>query len=661
MPRLAIHTTALAALAVGLLPAWSEPSQELPALVVTARRGSVLPEHFSGNAAVIEEKDIVSSGARSFGELLESRGGVRVTSSTGDSARGTIHLRGFGENAAARTLVLVDGRPLNRPDMAGQSLQEIPIARIARVEILRGSQTARFGDQAVGGVINIVTRQASDEPSLAAEFAAGSSGWLLGRINHAQRRDGHELALDAEFTRSDGWRENSESATESVAAAWSRRFDSGAEVSGGLSWVDQSGRFPGPLTTAQYLADPRQSIYAGPFGAQYGSAQTSVRLDLSSRLELGGWGSLETPASYQTRDLAWNMGPGYHADNLLQTLTLAPALRQSGDGWNATEGLELRYDWMAVTNYREMARRRISGYSNLERAVVSAFANGEWEPWTDWHLNAAARAAWSNLDASSRSLRRPNDSKLNFARSSDETHAAAQVGLRWEPTLDSSAWLRYDRLYRLPSIDEIASYQGFPLSEPFNDQLHAETGDNFELGAEWNPGRWQFKANVFAQWLNGEIVYEYTRNLNINLADTRRLGGEIELGYRARNWSASVRYAGVDASFRDGPYRGKDIYLVPKHQLSSVLEYRPHPKLTVQLEHQWQSACYEGNDFTNNQPKLPAFDVMNLVLRYQPVEGLSCYLRVANLWDEDYATIKYSGLWYPAAGRQLQLGIRHVF
>jgi outer membrane receptor protein involved in Fe transport len=92
-----------------------------------------------------------------------------------------------------------------------------------------------------------------------------------------------------------------------------------------------------------------------------------------------------------------------------------------------------------------------------------------------------------------------------------------------------------------------------------------------------------------------------------------------------------------------------------------MLEYRPHRTLAIQLEHQWQSACYEGNDFTNTQPKLPAFDVMNLVLRYQPVEGLSCYLRVANLWDEDYATIKYSGLWYPAAGRQFQLGIRHAF
>jgi iron complex outermembrane receptor protein len=545
--------------------------------------------------------------------------------------------------------------------MAGQSLQEIPLARIARVEILRGSQTARFGDQAVGGVVNIVTRQASEEPSLTAELAAGSSGWLLGRINHAQRRDRHELTLDAEFNHNDGWRDNSESEVKSVAAGWSHRFGSGAEVSGALSWVDQYGRFPGPLTTAQYHGDPRQSIYSGPFAAQYGSSQTTVRLDVSSRLELGGWGSLETPSSYQTRDLEWNMGPGYHADNLLQTLTVAPTLRQSGAGWSAAQGLELRYDWMDVTNYREMARLRASSYSDLERAVVSVFANGELEPWPDWHLNGALRAAWSRLDASSRSLRRPNDPKLNFSRSHEETNNAAQAGLRWEPSLETSAWLRYDLLYRLPSIDEIASYQGFALSQPFNDQLQAETGDNVELGAEWNPGRWQLKANVFAQFLDGEIVYDYVRNLNVNLADTRRLGGEVELGYRAECWSASVRYAGVDARFSDGPYEGNDIYLVPNHLLTSMLEYRPHRTLAIQLEHQWQSACYEGNDFTNTQPKLPAFDVMNLVLRYQPVEGLSCYLRVANLWDEDYATIKYSGLWYPAAGRQFQLGIRHAF
>lgn len=661
MSRLPLTAAALAALGTGIAPLRGEPDRELPPLVVTARRGSVLPEHFSGNATVIEEKEVAESGSRSLGELLETRGGLRLTSATGDSARGSISLRGFGENSASRTLILIDGKPLNRPDMAAANLQEIPLARVARVEILRGSQTARFGDQAVGGVVNIVTKQASNEPSLGLELAAGSDGWLLTRVSQAMNRDGHQLTLDAEFNRSDGWRDNALSEADTLAAGWAHRVSPDVELSGNLSWGTQEGRFPGPLTTAQYLSDPRQSIYSGAFADQYGSSQTSVRADLGTTLEVGLLGSLELPATWQNRDLQWNMGPGSHADNTLRTLTFSPTLRQTGGDWSTEEGLALRTDWLDVTNYREMARLRPSGSAELERTVLSAFAAGQWEPWQDWHLNAAARGAWSTLDASARSVRRPNDPTLNFDQSADETNGAFQLGVRWDPAADLTAWLRYDRLYRLPSIDEIASYQGFPLAVPFNASLHAETGHNLELGAEWSRGPWRLRANGFAQFLNGEIAYDYTQNLNVNLADTRRFGGELEAAYQADHWSATVRYAGVDARFADGPHDSNRIPLVPAHQVSTLLEYRPHRRVAVAMEHQWQSACTEGNDFTNSQPKLPSFAVMNLMLTYRPNERFSCYLRVANLWDEHYATLKYSGLWYPAAGRQLQFGIRHAF
>lgn len=635
--------------------------RELPPLVVTAIRGSVLPERFAGHATVIAEDQITASRARSLGELLASEGGLRVTSATGDPARGTISLRGFGENAGARTLVLIDGRPVNRPDMGGANLQEIPLARVARVEILRGSQTARFGDQAVGGVVNIVTKQATGQPTTAAEFAAGSDEWLLGRVNHASGGKALAFTLDTEFNRTDGWRENSASEVMSLAAGWTGRLHPGAELTAGLAWTDQSGRFPGPLTTAQYENDPRQSIYAGRFASQFGSDQTIVRADLSARLEAGTVGEIEAPASWSSRELHWNMGPGYHTDNTLDTLTLAPVLRQAGSGWNAEQGVAFRYDRLAVVQYREMARLRPNGFSNLERSVTDLFAAGDWEPWDGWQLNAAARAGLADLSAVSRNLRRPADPLLNFNRSHSETNTACQLGIHWQTAPDTASWLRYDRLYRLPSIDEIASYQGFPLAEPFNDRLEAETGHNLELGGEWTPGRWRIKANVFLQALEGEIAYDYTRNLNVNLADTRRIGGELEVGYHADHWSASLAYSGVDARFTSGPYDGKHVYLVPAHQVLTTVQYQPWDPLAIRLEHQWQASCYEGNDLENSRPKLPAFQVFHLALQYRVTDNLTCYLRVSNLLDEHYATLKYSGLWYPAAGRQFQIGVRHVF
>ncbi len=649
-------------LGVSCCHSWGQESPtDLPPLVVTALRGSVLPEHFSGNASVIDTEKIKQSGARSLGDLLGSEGGLRITSTTGDSSQGTISLRGFGENASARTLILVDGKPMNRPDMGPVNLQEIPLARVARVEILRGSQTARFGDQAVGGVINIVTHQAAEKSFTNTEVAAGSDGWWMGRLNHSNSQHGYQFTLDSEYNHNDGWRENSMSESGSIAFSLTKRINDRVELNSAFSWVDQNGRFPGPLTTHQYDDDPRQSIYDGPFSDQYGSEQTTTKTDIGAEIHCGVVGDLDIRASWMERDLFWNMGPGSHANNFLDTLTLSPTLRQTGSGWNTEQGISLRHDQMDVTLFRDMARQRPRSFSELERTTLSVFANGDWEPWENWHFNGAIRSAWTLLDAGSQDVRRPNDPNLNFDRSNNESNAAIQLGLRWEPTPDQSAWFRYDRLYRLPSIDEIAAYQGFPLSQPFNDQLEAETGHNFELGTEWTPGAWSFKANAFAQFLNGEIIYDYVQNLNVNLANTRRLGGELEASYQTTNWTASIRYAGVDARFANGSYDGNEIYLVPSNMVTSSVEYRPHETVAVRLEHQFQSACSEGNDFTNTQPNLPSFQVMNLMLRYRPTPSFSCYMRINNLWDEQYATIKYSGAWYPSTGRQFQLGIRHEF
>ncbi len=619
---------------------------------------SVLPAHFAGSATVIDEETITNSGARSVAGLLASRGGVRLTSTTGNPADATVHLRGFGENAASRVLVLVDGRPINRADTAPVSWLEVPLARLERVEILRGSHSARFGDNAVGGVINLVTKSESTT-STVVEAAGGSDGSLIARASHHGGIGGHRIGLDLEKNLTDGWRENGFSELESAALRWDKALAANLAADLSLSWADESGGFPGPLGTAAYLADPRQSIYARAGQAdQYFSEQTrwlaGGGLTLGDREDL----AVELPVSYYRRDLAWNFGPGFHSDNLLDTLDLAPRLTLRRESWSAEAGLQFRRDTLDLQQYAEIQRLNRTSDASLDRDILGVFASGEWEAWQDWHLSAAARWERSSVDAAARSYTFPADPALNFARGGGETNHALQAGIRWEPTEEQALWFRYDRLYRLPSIDEIASYQGFPLSVPFNDRLRAETGHNFELGGEWAPGGWTLGLNGFAQWLEGEIAYDFVRNLNVNLADTRRLGLEGWLGYRAEAWQADLRYTMLDAEFLDGPYAGKDVYLVPNHELSATLAWRPNDCLTLQAEYQWIGSSHEGNDFLNTRPKLPAYDVLNLLLRYEPSPGLSLYCRINNLLDERYATLKYSGLWYPAAGRQFLLGIR---
>lgn len=639
-----------------------EARDVLPEVVIEANRASILPAHIPAAATVISEKEIAEYGARSVAELLAARGGVRISSTSGNISGGAVHLRGFGENSSSRVLIMVDGKPVNRADMGAVSLLEVPVSRLETVEILRGSQSARFGDNAVGGVINLVTKKAKKEGEGYLETAGGSDGYAMFRAGYGAGHGDHSLRLDLERNFTSGWRENSASEVESAAVRYDLDLTGGVELDAGFAWTDEYTEYPGPLPESRYREDPRQSVYfRSGQGDQYFSGQTIWRSDATLSWNEGREWEFSMPLIWTRRDQSWNMGPGFHTDNLADTAAFSPVWSRKGADWRLDLGASAKYDRLDLTQFAEIRRQHKTAEADLTRWVYGGFAAAEWEPWDSWHLTASARIERSTVDARAASMRFPTDPDLNFKRGSDDLDWAFQLGLKWEGDSGMGAWLRYDRLYRLPSTDEIASYQGFPLSVPFNDQLRAETGHQVEMGMEYISGGWTARVNAFAQWLEGEIAYDYMRNLNLNFANTRRTGIETELSRRTGAWEMALRHTWLRAEFRDGDYKGKEVYLVPNQEFSALLGWRPIAPVLLQGEFQYTGSAFEGNDFRNNQPKLPEHGVVNVLARWEPSPGFSLYARVNNLFDERYATVKYSGVWYPAAGRQFLLGMKKDF
>jgi iron complex outermembrane receptor protein len=635
----------------------AEEVASLTEVVVEASRNTALNDSFAGSATIISEEEIKESGVRSLAEILSTKG-VRVSSTSGNPGNGALHLRGFGENSSSRVLMLVDGKPANRPDMGAVSLLEVPLSRIASVEILRGSHTAKFGDNAVGGVINIITKRGSPRPEGFIEMAGGSDDYFLSRLGYSGVFGGNGLGADFERNISDGWRENSASEIESASLRWDRDLSCGS-ADASLSWADEYHQFPGPLTDAQYHDDPRQSNYAN--ADQYFYEQTSWRADGTLRFGKGDGWAFDVPLAWSSRDQFWNFGPGSHTDNILETFSLRPTLRYRTERWNAETGFGFRKDTLDLTQFTEIERRTRIGGAALDREIAGWFGSADFEISKQWHVGIAARVERSEIDATAANDQFPWDPTLNFSRGGSEMNQAFQLGVKWNDEQGRSAWLRYDRLYRLPSTDEIASYQGYPMQVPFNDQLVAETGHQVELGGEISKDRWELRLNGFIQWLEGEIAYDYLENLNMNLADTRRWGIEAHGSWRSDRWEIAARYSWLVAKFQDGDYARKNVYLVPRHEAGATVTFRPTPETLARLGYAWTGDSYEGNDFPNTREKLPPYGVANLMFRWEPVPGVSVYVRVNNLLNERYATVKYSGVWYPAAGRQMVFGMRKDF
>jgi len=139
------------------------------------------------STSVITSQDIERSPSQSLPDILAQQVGVQVTHVTGSptGVNDMVDVRGFGAFAQSNVLVLVNGRRYQDFDLQGFDFSQIPINSIERVEITRGmSGTVLYGDGAIGGVINIVTKTASGAPfSGRVEGAVGSYGFGEGRVS----------------------------------------------------------------------------------------------------------------------------------------------------------------------------------------------------------------------------------------------------------------------------------------------------------------------------------------------------------------------------------------------------------------------------------------------------------------------------------------------
>ena len=128
---------------------------ELDDVVVSATRTPASLDNISASSAIVPERQIRSSTATDLGRLLETTN-ILTISNYGPGGFSLASMRG---SSSEQVLVLLDGERLNDSRSGGVDLNNIPIAYAKRIEVVRGGQSAMYGADAVGGIINIITKQ----------------------------------------------------------------------------------------------------------------------------------------------------------------------------------------------------------------------------------------------------------------------------------------------------------------------------------------------------------------------------------------------------------------------------------------------------------------------------------------------------------------------
>jgi iron complex outermembrane recepter protein len=582
------------------------------------------------STAVITADDIVHSPARTLPEIIAQVPGVQLTSLFGgvNGAKTSVDLRGFGAFATANTLVLINGRRLNDIDMAQVDYSTIPLNAIERIEITKGNSGAvLYGDNAVGGVINIVTKNGVGGPPAAIRFEGGlgSFNQQLGSISSAVNAGPWSASLYGNAIKSDGYRDNNALAqrngigninytTPDLTAFFTVTGDDQKLGLPGARLVDQTAGIDQLVTDRKGATTPFD--YANQQGA---SATAGFTKTLTSGVDLivdggvrekkqqsGFFGTTPFPSfasTYVSADLTtWSITPRLSVKSLM--FGMPSSLLTGVDYYDATfhQDRGAFQDFPPWHRY-DLAQQTLAGYFQHTVGVL---------PTTDFSYGA--RVQNTNLTARDRF-----DPMAPFAfdtqalpLDSNETQYALHAGFEHRFNDVFSVFGRAARAFRTPDVDErVASGPAFdaffnPIPQTF--KLKTQTSNDVEGGFRIKAGQFQMQSSIYNMDLINEIHFDPVNFFNYNLDPTRRYGSETNASLRLSD-TVLLRggFAFTRAIFREGPFAGNDVPLVSRYTASGGVTWNAWQKyLVVDATVRYWSDRRMDNDQPNIQPLIPA-------------------------------------------------------
>ena len=194
---------ALSVLSLAVSASAHAQSSELNSVVVTATRQAQRVSESIASVTVINREDIDQFGATSLGEVLSRGAGIEFSRQGSLGSAESVFIRGAN---GGHTLVLVDGVRIGSVSLGTTALEAIPLDQIQRIEVLRGPGSALYGSDAIGGVINVITKVSGDETTPTVGFSAGmgSQKTYVTHVSTTQKNGATSYTLNAGFSGSEG-------------------------------------------------------------------------------------------------------------------------------------------------------------------------------------------------------------------------------------------------------------------------------------------------------------------------------------------------------------------------------------------------------------------------------------------------------------------------
>ncbi len=630
-------------------------------VVVTATRYEEEVSTVPANATVITEEDIANSTAKDIPSILRTQVGVHVTDITGNRRTYRVDLRGFGETAQSNTLVLVDGRRINQSDLSGTDWALIPLDRVERIEIIRGGRgSTLYGDNATGGVINIITKE-GEAFEVGGELAGGSYDTFSANAYVSGTQKDLSYALSGSYYDSDGYRDNSDTEAKDFGLNLGYLLGDIAKMSLSGGYHKDDTGMPGALKASDFAAGASRTDTTHPDDFADVDDYYIKLLPEAFFLEDS---LFQFDLSFRERDSLFFSsftGGTFEGNTEIKTVIASPQFifREQVFGLNnkLTFGLDYVKSEEDILNTTSFFGPPTTDEFSLEKENYGYYIHDEIYVLENLALSGGYRY---------------DKVKYKFAPSTpdeaDYDENLFTAGINYNFYKDAYIYFSYSESFRYPVLDELFNFFTNSITT-----LVPQTSDDYELGvrhhftnslnAGINLFRIDTENEIFFNPAGGPFGFGANENLD---GETRREGVEIAVGKTIKNVTLRGSYTYTDAEITSGQFSGNDVPSVPEHKATFDAVFYPIEGFTIALNGIYIGERFFESDFANAFPKQDDYIVLNAKFKYN-WKKFTGFVDINNILDEEYSEYGVLGgfpvepAFYPSPEINILVGISAVF